>query len=644
MAQQFPYTYIQCPCTDTSTPLRHTQHSQHSQHLHQLHPKGPSASSNTTEDYITAVEEQEEEEEEEEEDRTLDPRSARANYSLYPIEHLLYCEDCHQIRCPRCVLDEIVCWFCPNCLFEVPSSMVKSEGNRCTRNCFQCPICAGPLPVSQFESEAEGSTPGRPYVLSCAFCMWSSAEIGITFDKPNNITGQLSKLKNGGQAVSSRKERERERDRRKRAEDLGAVEEADEEEEGGGDKGAMDGSDERKHKGRIDAEEQFANLKSFYTSQLMESSSNAALGLSSDIGYGSPGALSRIMGLYTGLGSYGAKKAKGKAELMREAYGEGEGFKLLDDEEYEITEKMKELGWEGVTSIEQRSAQANGARFLSDIRPVPVLLRTKRSKRCRTCRHILVKPESKVQSTRFRIRLVALNYIPTLKLRPLHPPPTTTTTTTTATPTLHPLTPTQFVLTLHNPLFDPVRITLATPAQTPSRFSSRVTILCPAFDVGANTDVWDEALSGAASGGVGAAGAGREKKRTKAEVGEGQQQAEAGKVWERGRNWTSVVLEVVPASLSKNPLSSIFPPSLSSSSSPPQSSQLSDGPMAGKDASEHERGIEEDEDVLEIPVFVRVEYETDTAGEEEAGEAAEREKEKRELAYWCVLGLGRIAT
>jgi hypothetical protein len=96
-----PYTYFQCPCTDTSIPTR------------RLGEENPTT-----------------EEENDEDERTFDPRAPRANYSLYPLEHLLYCEDCHQIRCPRCVLDEIVTWYCPNCLFEVPSSTVKSEGNR----------------------------------------------------------------------------------------------------------------------------------------------------------------------------------------------------------------------------------------------------------------------------------------------------------------------------------------------------------------------------------------------------------------------------------------------------------------------------------------------------------------------------------
>jgi len=101
MASFTPYTYFQCPCTDTSTPTR-----------------------NIGDDKPLETEENSDD------DRTFDPRAPRSNYSLYPLKHLLYCEDCHQIRCPRCVLDEIVTWYCPNCLFEVPSSTVKSEGNR----------------------------------------------------------------------------------------------------------------------------------------------------------------------------------------------------------------------------------------------------------------------------------------------------------------------------------------------------------------------------------------------------------------------------------------------------------------------------------------------------------------------------------
>lgn len=64
-----------------------------------------------------------------------------------------------------------------------------------------------------------------------------------------------------------------------------------------------------------------------------------------------------------------------------------------------------------------------------------------------------------------------------------------------------------------------------------------------------------------------------------------------------------------------------------------------------EDAGEKER-IEEDADVCEIAVFVRVEWETDAQGEGEGqrglGLGGAEGREKRELAYWCVLGVGRI--
>ncbi|KAM0266721.1 hypothetical protein ACHAPA_006643 [Fusarium lateritium] len=40
---------------------------------------------------------------ESDDERSFNPRDPRANYSLYPLKYLLYCEDCQQIRCSRCV-------------------------------------------------------------------------------------------------------------------------------------------------------------------------------------------------------------------------------------------------------------------------------------------------------------------------------------------------------------------------------------------------------------------------------------------------------------------------------------------------------------------------------------------------------------
>lgn len=359
---------------------------------------------------------------------------------------------------------------------------------------------------------------------------------------------------------------------------------------------------------RLDAASQFSNLKAFYSSQIADSSPAGPLGVLGDYGYSSPGGLTRILGMYTGGAAVDAK-SKRKAGAMREAQDAMEGLQLTPNSDEEAIAKLQAEGWHSTATLAQRKELPNSdAHFLTDLRPIAYLLRTKRSKRCKTCRHILSKPESKIQTTRFRIRLVALNYIPSISIKPLQ---------ATSSLTLTPFKPVQFLLTFKNPLFDRVKITLGTPARTPGRFGSKVTVLCPQFEVGANTDAWEEALREGGNRNTGG-----EKRRTKAEVSEGQQQAEAGKVWERGRNWTSVVLEVVPASLL------IDGPDLSKS----EELKNDDGPLR------------EDEDVVEIPVFVRVEYETDAAQDEAAGLGKDKEaREKRELAYWCVLGVGKIA-
>lgn len=130
-----------------------------------------------------------------------------------------------------------------------------------------------------------------------------------------------------------------------------------------------------------------------------------------------------------------------------------------------------------------------------------------------------------------------------------------------------------------------------------------MTILCPQFEVGANTDVWDDALASSP--------APMPRRSTiNAETG----QIEAGKIWDKGRNWTSVAIEVIPGFLSE---------------------------LGGEDE------LDEDEDLLEIPIFVRLEFEADVNAEERGlgdSRGSKGEREKREEAFWTVVGAGRIAS
>jgi dynactin-4 len=182
----------------------------------------------------------------------------------------------------------------------------------------------------------------------------------------------------------------------------------------------------------------------------------------------------------------------------------------------------------------------------------------------------------------------------------------------------------QFLLTLTNPLFDSIRVTLATPTVTPGRIQTRVTILCPRFEVGANTDVWDEALNSSTLQKRKSLMPGASTDQT-----DGTRQVEAGKIWDKGRNWSSVVVEVVPGILPGTV--GYLPPVV-----------VGDGKGKGKGKG---GDLEPDEEACEIPVFVRLEYDAEAAGD--GGERSTmlktgEGKERREVAFWCVLGVGRI--
>jgi dynactin-4 len=481
-----------------------------------------------------------------------------------------------------------------------------------------------------------GDAVGGPFILSCSWCNWTSLDIGIKFEKHNNITGQLNRMRNGGKAEPGLKERESQVERLRREERSSPDQETS--------PAAKDTSGETD----LAPDELFSRLNAFYRTQISEAWEPSLFGSygASDMPFNSPGSISRLLNIYSGK-----KTKRQRPKPMREALTPAEGLRVFDAARDDGGDLARQLaaGWAGTTTSAQRAFQAPSAgllpggeapRCVEDLRPAASQLRARRAKRCRACRTLLAKPEPRMSSSRWRIRVLALSYVPRLALRALdsssssalgaalspHLVPLLAAAPPPPPAPLAPGAPHHFLLTVANPLFDPLRVTLATAPTTPGRVASRVTVLCPQFDVGANSDVWDEALSSSASAAgkrrsvaPGSAGAalGRLDEDGGA-GGAGQRQVEAGKVWARGRNWTSVVVEIVPGRL-------------------PAADELA-----------------EDEDVLEVAVFVRAEYETEAAAGEDkaagggaggAGSAAAGGaggKEKREVAFWSVLGAGMI--
>ena len=152
------------------------------------------------------------------------PNTSSSSYCFHPLHELFFCEECDAIRCNRCVSVEVSGYYCPNCLFEVPSASVRAEKNRsvpyqallvpsvshhtiilpppyrCARNCFMCPNCRNTLSV--VPSDPPDADDGRslapnlnaigepPFFLYCSYCRWDSAEVDITFEKPTGLAGE----------------------------------------------------------------------------------------------------------------------------------------------------------------------------------------------------------------------------------------------------------------------------------------------------------------------------------------------------------------------------------------------------------------------------------------------------------------------
>ncbi|OAL29207.1 hypothetical protein AYO20_09260 [Fonsecaea nubica] len=548
MTTTFPYTFVSCPCSDASNRALKSKRS-------------------SRDVDFEGVQDGEE---------TFDPRHPRSAFSLFPPEHLLYCEECHEIKCPRCVTEEINATYCPDCLFESPRMITTSIGD-----------------------PKDG-----PFILNCNYCMWSTLDVGIKLDKPTGVRGQLDELANGGKRRPSTLKSPPYHDEPARKSSLSRQpllpEEIGE---------AVEAKEPTESQPSLDSTARFNALKTFYKDQIAESSAmDAGFPTSAlDMAYSSPSSLQRIMNIYTNREN-SLKRARQKLTIMREARAVGEGLKLYDPQSATPCE------YDETTTMAQRTSQNPSfignprARTVSDLRPMPTLMRTKRSKRCATCKHILTRPELKISSARYRIKLIALSYIPFVTIKPLpvpgglSPPGPDGSDIILAAGK-----PVQFIMTLRNPLFDDVNVSLGSPSVTPGKHGHRVTILCPQFQIGKNSDAWDDALNKPPTQAVGGANTA------------GGEQI-AGKLYDQGRNWASVVIEIIPASIL--------------------------------------RGVSEDldgdEDVIEIPIRVRLEW---TVTEDESAGIVERRKRdrdkvledgedaddgKRELSYWMVLGIGRV--
>ncbi|KAG1748565.1 dynactin p62 family-domain-containing protein [Suillus lakei] len=297
------------------------------------------------------------------------PHMASSSASFHPLHSLFFCEECDAVRCNRCVSVEVSGYYCPNCLFEVPSASVRAEKNRCARNCFSCPICRSTLQVVASDPPDGGD--GRPSVslsnvgeppffLYCNHCRWDSAEVGITFEKPTGLAAQLQKFEDSA------------------PESL-----------------------------------EFERLKEHFEPFLRTSSLSSLPAASAALARDVPG-----VGKYNPLARSRAGrdrtankdempeyKSRMEIAVLGQLGSEGDGSDLEALRRMEIAEE--------IASLEQRWGNSwTTSLRTSDLRPLRIPLHSKVSKRCPSCRHILIKPEQKAQSVRYKIKLAKVPSAP----------------------------------------------------------------------------------------------------------------------------------------------------------------------------------------------------------------------------------------
>lgn len=155
----------------------------------------------------------------------------------------------------------------------------------------------------------------------------------------------------------------------------------------------------------------------------------------------------------------------------------------------------------------------------SDLKPLRIPLHSKKSKRCPSCRHILIKPEQKAQSVRYKIKLVAANYLPAITVSLPHAQAAlemmkrsagrtgsagaSEETTSAAAGGMIAGKTYPFHLSFTNPLYDPIQVRLhvqrATPASTGAtaeggkapRAPFAVTLPSTAFPIAAYAEAWE---------------------------------------------------------------------------------------------------------------------------------------------------------
>uniref|UniRef100_A0A4W4EMS5 Dynactin subunit 4 n=1 Tax=Electrophorus electricus TaxID=8005 RepID=A0A4W4EMS5_ELEEL len=329
-----------------------------------------------------------------------------------PLSQLYFCRYCSELRSLECVSHEVDSHYCPSCLENMPSAEAKLKKNRCA-NCFDCPCCMHTLSTratnipAPLPDDPTKTTMKKAYYLACGFCRWTSRDVGMAdksvasggWQEPENPhTQRINKLIEYYQQLAQREKLERDRKKLARRRPF------------------------------------MPQAFSVHT----HTKTPEKYGLGTRLQRQRTGApISALYGLSLKEGEEQKEVSIDPAQAMDEV-------EPLPEDYYTRPISLPE-----VTTLRQRlllpDFQPAGA---SQLHPKHKHLLMKRSLRCRKCEHNLSKPEFNPTSIKFKIQLVAVSYIPEVRIMSI--------------PNLRHMKESQVLLTLTNPVESITHVSLFT--------------------------------------------------------------------------------------------------------------------------------------------------------------------------------------
>uniref|UniRef100_A0A4W6CW22 Dynactin subunit 4 n=1 Tax=Lates calcarifer TaxID=8187 RepID=A0A4W6CW22_LATCA len=337
-----------------------------------------------------------------------------------PLSQLYFCRYCSELRSLECVSHEVDSHYCPSCLENMPSAEAKLKKNRCA-NCFDCPCCMHTLSTratnipAPLPDDPTKTAMKKAYYLACGFCRWTSRDVGMAdksvasggWQEPENPhTQRINKLVEYYQQLAHREKQER--DRKKLARRRQCMPLA------------------------------FSVLLVSFQFTL-----NLCL-----------------------CNSTRLKEGEDQKEITIEPAQALEEVEPLPEDCYTRPISLPE-----VTTLRQRLLQPDfqpaGA---SQLHPRHKHLLMKRSLRCRKCEHNLSKPEFNPTSIKFKIQLVAVSYIPEVRIMSI--------------PNLRFVKESQVLLTLTNPVENITHVSLAACEEDdPDDINSTAKVIVPSKEL-----------------------------------------------------------------------------------------------------------------------------------------------------------------